>query len=435
MSVKITNKTYYEITFRLNSPLSIGSGKGAETDSDVVKNALGEPYIPASSLAGIYRDVLRDDLSEEDVKTYFGDVKINRGEEDDQDSDESNAKASLLKIYDAKPAPGEKPITIQRDMVSLDEFKTAKPGAKFDMEAVETGACFVTYVEQDKTEEADADIALKIAELWKTGKLCIGAKAMRGYGDVELVRARKAGFDLLESKGADAWLDFDMFGDSGWTDVTNELNPSAEQYRLILHLQLRGGISIRKYTTEVMPDTGKALPDYTQLTIKKDIPVIPGTTWAGAITHRMKELVPGISNHKMFGFVKPRKKTKALKSKIRFSESQIRNAKPKELTRNAIDRFSGGTVDNALFTERTFYGGKTELVISFLEKPDEQFKTALAAALTDLHFGLLAVGGLTSVGRGVFEIEKINDIETQEKAEDVFSTIVKALDFGEEEQK
>ena len=35
-------------------------------------------------------------------------------------------------------------------------------------------------------------------------------------------------------------------------------------------------------------------------------------------------------------------------------------------------------------------------------------KQALAATITDLHYGFLAVGGETSIGHGLFEIIKIN---------------------------
>ena len=41
--------------------------------------------------------------------------------------------------------------------------------------------------------------------------------------------------------------------------------------------------------------------------------------------------------------------------------------------------------------------------------PDEQqhFIKVLMAAVMDLHCGYMAVGGLTSVGRGIFEVKKL----------------------------
>ena len=102
-------------------------------------------------------------------------------------------------------------------------------------------------------------------------------------------------------------------------------------------------------------------------------------------------------------------------------------AESKVISRNAIDRFTGGTVDGALFTEKTWYGGTTELVISLRgdKKMTEEEKTALAATLADLHFGFLAVGGETSIGRGLFKITEINGelIEEAEDAKRVFSCL------------
>ena len=46
--------------------------------------------------------------------------------------------------------------------------------------------------------------------------------------------------------------------------------------------------------------------------------------------------------------------------------------------------------------------------------PDKE-KKALAAALTDLHMGYLAVGGETSVGRGLFSVNSINGEEVTEE--------------------
>ena len=85
------------------------------------------------------------------------------------------------------------------------------------------------------------------------------------------------------------------------------------------------------------------------------------------------------------------------------------------MSRNAIDRFLGSTADGALFTEKVYWGGETTLDISFADPYctavfySEDFIKALAAALCDLHEGYLAIGGATSIGRGLFSILEINE--------------------------
>ena len=183
----------------------------------------------------------------------------------------------------------------------------------------------------------------------------------------------------------------------------------------------KGAISIRRYTTAVKKSETVAQPDFEQLTAHdyegrtstdktvRCVPVIPGTSWSGAFRHRMKEFGIDTSSEKsLFGYMPKDNNAVKKRSQISFSESRLRNAKEKILSRNAIDRFSGGTKDGALFTEKTYYGGDTELVIRWHRKMNDVEKQALAATITDLHYGFLAVGGETSIGHGLFEIIKIN---------------------------
>lgn len=78
----------------------------------------------------------------------------------------------------------------RRDSVALDEWKTAKEGAKFDMEVLEPGIRFVTYMEQN-LYEGDEAVAEKIAAAWKAGVFRFGGKTMRGYGEITDVSVRK----------------------------------------------------------------------------------------------------------------------------------------------------------------------------------------------------------------------------------------------------
>lgn len=61
-------KKYYRITFTPVSPLSVGSGEDRLTDSDIVRDSRGIPYIPGTSLAGVYRRLFDNDTATQ----YFG---------------------------------------------------------------------------------------------------------------------------------------------------------------------------------------------------------------------------------------------------------------------------------------------------------------------------------------------------------------------------
>ena len=183
-----------------------------------------------------------------------------------------------------------------------------------------------------------------------------------------------------------------------------------------LELVQNSGISIRRYTSEVTK--GEVQPDCEQLTVysntKNPIPVVPGSSWAGAFRHHMSQWLNKDQIEDLFGYVD--KKRKRI-SKISFSESQLKGAEEKIFSRNAIDRFSGGTVDTALYTEKTYYGGETVLCIKIIGTVCENQKRALSAAITDLHMGFLAVGGETSIGRGLFNINNVRINKCNDKAE------------------
>nr|WP_296457229.1 RAMP superfamily CRISPR-associated protein [uncultured Acetatifactor sp.] len=422
MRNKITRKIYYRITFRLASALSVGSGENQYSDSDVIRNSAGEPFVPGSALAGIYRSLLK----KEDAEHYFGAI-----------GQEERASESRVLVYDARLCTEEKKIPYRsmiRDGVGLDEWKTVKPGCKFDFEAIEPGAEFVTCLEQN-WEEGDRDIGREIAALWKNSQIRIGRKTMRGLGSVEDVAVFSRSFALDQPKELDAWLDFDMYREDDWkgallAEADLEGAERKDTISLEMALRQRGGISVRRYTTKVSESGETSCPDAEQLTYVmtaqgEELPYIPGTSWAGAFRHHMERLCPGCTAA-FFGSVGER-------SKIRFSESFIEGAEPKVITRNAVDRFTGGVIENALFTEKTWYGGRTVLRLEIPRDLGEEtalsFRQALAASLTDLHMGVLAVGGLTAVGRGIFEGEKLRiDGEEVPVSESMYGKILEKLE-------
>ena len=254
-----------------------------------------------------------------------------------------------------------------------------------------------------------------------------GSKISRGYGRVGNFKIFKKEFSFNTNQGS-GWLDFDMYKDNCWKrslEISKSDKDFLENKKITLELALQGGISVRQYTTEIKEGV-EQVPDMKQLIIRQknesgkleEVPVIPGTTWAGAIGHRMKLFYPNVSEY--FG------EDGKIRSKIFFSESQLKNSVSKVISRNAIDRFTGSTVDGALFTEQIYYGGTTVLEIYFdlYKDIDLDFIKSLAVALSDLHEGILAIGGGTSIGRGIFKVTKVNDLEFSGDGSELYKNIL-----------
>lgn len=355
---KIIKKHYLKITFQLDSPLCIGSGRNDITDQDILRDARGIPYIPGSAVAGVLREACQGIMDDKVWKYYFGYSSTNTGNKVKSDDD---IIESQIIFYDAtlvgdnKDKDGNPKYRIsQRDGVALNEYKSAKKQAKFDREILEGDCKFQTFIEiseeqSDVNEKVKADEVLtNIAKIWKETDIRFGAKTTRGYGKICNVEIIGKNFDFTLKDEISSWLDFDIFEENSWKnailykDMLNTLMKDSiwalkDNNKLSLKLRLEGGLSIRRYSTECSDEESSS--DQEQLTTVKfdkngseEVAVIPGTTWAGAIGHRMEELIDcskvkevergkgDIQKYYYFGTVNSKVKEKSL---IYFSESKL----------------------------------------------------------------------------------------------------------------
>ncbi|HCT93104.1 MAG TPA: hypothetical protein DF613_17220 [Lachnospiraceae bacterium] len=321
----------------------------------------------------------------------------------------ADAEASRVITYDIVLSPKDSGVyrVSERDGVGLDEYKTAIPGAKYDFEILEPGVRFVTYLEQDILAEGDLDIGGYILKVWNSEGISFGFKTTRGLGRTKLQAAWTAEFDL--EKDVEKWLDFDIYGESPeWKRMgLEDAGAASDQISIEMKLKQKSGLSIRRYTTAVSSEDATE-PDYEQVYVVRNVngkqekcPVIPGTSWSGAFRHHMESIKKGCADP-VFG-----KTDKKQRSLIVFGESELSGAKEKLITRNAIDRFTNATVGHALYTERACFYGDTHLSIRVSRKVSEEFLRVLCMAILDLHQGMLSLGGLTAVGRGLFEIKEL----------------------------
>ena len=221
---------YYRIEMQLVSPLSVGSGNNESTDHDVIRGKDGKPYIPASSIAGVFRHTLENDKSlQNDI---FGMIAGNK------------SQSSKIIFYDALLT--SECVTSERDSVKLEE-KVGVDGAKFDMQVVETGATFISFLElADQPDTIDKQIDQMLYKL-QAGVLRFGSKTSRGYGSINISELKKAIYDLEKPAQLDAWLDFDPYEDTSWRNInTHTLEEDYTDFiKISLKLKQKGALSIR----------------------------------------------------------------------------------------------------------------------------------------------------------------------------------------------
>lgn len=361
---------YYRISFRLASPLAVGSGENANSDSDIILDSRGRPVIPASAFAGVIRHYLGVECN--DKNDFFGYI------------DNGSSAESRIKFYDAVSLSDTR--TDVRDSVQLED-KVSVKAKKFDMEVAETGAEFVTLFELHNASETENESILDALSAFDAGQLRIGSKTSRGYGQIKLTKVSYAEFVLPDQK--EDWLSFDphdLASERFYKDA--ELKAYGSGFiKLRLELKQCGAVSVRSYTVK---STDISAADYIQLSTSDGCPVIPGTSWAGTFRSRFAELGGKQLADSFFGYVDMDKNTQQ-KSKIYFSESRITSSTPKVITRNSVDRFSGAVKEGALYTEKTCYNGRCTLDID-IKKDAEDIRRSLgilSAVICDLDKGYL----------------------------------------------
>lgn len=395
----IKSKIYYYVRMELLSPISIGNGDDLLTDHDCLRNSKGVPFIPGTSLAGVFSHYLSDEM------LALFTPKI--GDE---------YKQSPYYISDANIVLDDKKRNVStsiRDGVKLKPDKIAEDGAKFDFEIVESSTKFDFRIEVIVRDHDNIDKMKKVVDVilhgLNSGEILLGYKSKRGYGKVKIedVKIKEFTKNSLEEMLLFDKYQMDKYDQYSIPDIDNE-----NKYDYIeVHLRQLGGISIRKYSAKA----GEV--DFEHVT-SNGKPVIPGTSWNGLIRRQIAEYLDDdiISNccvkiNDWFGEAKKRDTT-GRASNIIIEESIIQDAKRIQITRNKISRFSAGVSNRALFSEVSYFNGDTVLGIkvkkSIEEDPDNsRIIGLLSLVIKDIDNGFIALGGQTAIGRGLFKVLKV----------------------------
>ena len=399
----IINRKVLYVQVQLISPLSVSSGENEWTDSDILRDKEGNPFVTGSSLAGAMRAYLGKKKNEDSLMGYSG---------KDKNQDDIGKMSSLF-ISDL--TFDEDPVTGVRDGVALDKNKTAISESKFDIEIIEARAKAHFYMELTVREgDNEAEMNQELANIFtgiNEGEIRIGSKKTRGFGEFKVLSVKNREY------GKENYLDYALaYKENTWKAEENQLDDwlkqadwNAQMIHIEVPLRMRGGISIRQYAAR------KGEPDYIHLT-DHGIPVIPGSSLAGAIRHRIQDILEELKQNQIklpknisdiiniaFGYVNG---NEACASNIIIGESEIKGASPLTMVRTGVSRFESAVKSGALYKEKMYVDGELSLEIAVRKSQNPEDSRwvmgLLLLAIKDLQNGLLAVGGQTAIGRGIF---------------------------------
>lgn len=440
------------------TPLAVGSGeKDITTDALVATDVNGLPYIPGTAIAGVVRSM----IGEESAKTFFGyqvpgESKKGKGSEIIfTEAKILNSKGEVvdglnIDAIDKDPLLKECKELPIRQHARISEKGVTEKGGKFDEQVVFAGTrfCFELEMVSDGNNYSDFESVLSQINN-KTFRIGSGTRC--GFGDIEVVEMQRAKLDLSEPKELDLYLEksSDLSKDwNGWQRDENikkeTLSSDWVEYKLSLQPEdfFLFGSGFGDGEVDMTPVKARKVVwnEKNEGELSKLMVLIPATSVKGALSHRvafhwnkLNEYYAGNSEAKvgkdnfavktLFGSEgedndkgekkgeREKNREKQLRGNVIFSDIiENRTVEDKILNHVAIDRFTGGAIDGALFSEKTTYVKEKDKPFEMtllvrkevLDKKDKKVEQALEAALQDICKGMLPLGGGVNRGNGIF---------------------------------
>jgi len=418
-----------QITLEAETPLKIGC-----SNSDFMKDALiqrdwnGLPMILGTSIAGVLR------------KDFEGDVSEVFGDENGSKVIFSNAllldenlsvneglllhKSKFLTLFENLP---------QREHTAISDKGAVEPkkNAKFDEEVLYKGSRFKFSIEMLDDKKAFDELLV----LLQSPSFRLGGGSTKGFGKFKVLAIETITVDTVDKLA----------------NYSSSLNAKNQSNRIDL-LSMNKAKNHIIYTLKIKPDdffmfgSGfgdedadqtpvlEQVIDYEKKGLSQNHIFIPASSLKGAIAHRtayhynlQNNLFVGNEEAKLvvselFGEAKNSKKEiSGSKGRVLFSDVYKFDQKERKVFDHvALDRFTGGALDGALFQEKTVAQRDEWNIEILVEKSVEGlFINAFESSLDDICTGMLALGGATSKGHGVFTGTVLKDGEVLDVSQKV----------------
>ncbi len=429
---QIAARVVVEAELVLKTPAHFGSGDSPE---DTVIPLLVDPYdevsplLPGASIAGALRAYLLARqggyLSSDEFHRNSHAARLFGSIHSDTHHPEQMLLQSRVIVNDAigQWRHDGSPHDVRRGVKLDRHMHTAEDKLLFTHELWNAGTVFPLHCElliYDTDHQSRAELigqfAVALSGL-SDGSIRIGARKQRGFGEICVETWHVREFNLRQQKDLLAWLRLGndhlstVQGTQSGTDLIKLFSavpdyPDARQIAaLTASFAIDGSLLIREYEE----DSAVHLSTLHQGQMK---PIVSGTSVAGALRSRMHKIAATIHAEEdahqhvasLFGTeVDPQNARNTRASRIQIDETIIEGTPADWVqARVSIDRFTGGALDGALFTEKPIFGVndvKVTLNIRIINPRSSEIGWLLLA-LKDLWTGDLPIGGERSIGRG-----------------------------------
>ena len=434
-----------KIIIEAKSPLNIGSGnKGIKSDSLVLRDVNGLPFIPGTTIAGLLRHTLGKDEERLMGSQEMGSPLIIT-EAKMLDCDGTVLDGILSQeTLNTKFLQNFRQLPIRQHAKIGHRGATLKSG-KFDEEIVLKGTRFCFEMEMLSAEADDAAFRQLLNTLM-SDTFRIGSGSRSGFGEIDIV-GHQCQYKMIDlaieeqrewylkksSSLSEEWKDADILKlqkpkTKGWAAYEIELKP-------VDFLLFGSGFGNDKADMTFVRET---FIDWSgecaQVIDRERVVLIPASSVKGALSHRTafhynrltQVFADALNDEERMKYVgKNNTAVKALfGSEGEPTDGKLQNKKrgnvlmsdiieevplsTKVLNHVSIDRFTGGAIDGALFNEETLFAKGHTFILNLMVdnaafKSDDLVKTAFEETLKDLCSGMLSLGGGVNRGNGCFE--------------------------------
>jgi CRISPR/Cas system CSM-associated protein Csm3 (group 7 of RAMP superfamily) len=380
-----------------------------QVHAEVATGPDGRAWIPGTSLAGALRDMVRRERGEEAADLMFG--KVPSGGDTNVE-----AQASQVWVLGSRRKAGDG--TEVRAGTKINRKRAAAETATLRVEELlPAGSAFEVFLRWDDPPPGEPGNLASMLASWRP---YIGRGVSRGHGACIVDAVRFGTLRLDDPEGLHRWLTMsgpELASMVAATEVPVTGGTSGEP---VLQAEVSIDGPWRTGTGEI-PEDGpiplfRAGADF----------VMPGSGVKGLLRSRAEFILRSVGAVpepcldqqcgscwpcRVFGHGGGRDQSAAtvgVRSLIRIPDAVIQDAAPATRTHIAIDRFTGGVLDGALYTMEVLEAGTFTLRVEPLGTIDQtqlqEIRSVLRLVLDDLNDGIIGMGGGVARGYGTVKV-------------------------------
>ena len=459
-----------KLVIETQSPMAITTGQ-RETgfDTALVRDINGLPMIPASAIAGVWRQLTRQHLGETLGQQWFGNgeqssrLTISHGVIHNQKNQPISAFiAPDLIQQDAILSVCVLERPYHRERVAINDRGVAIDGNKFDQIVLPKGVRFSLTVHWNKSNDLDHQA---LFSLWHDRQMAFGSSTRNGLGKIKLIASEINTFDLMDGSSQGAALQHYLF--NAEVPTVNNLGASASSVSVLLaQLSLKALDNWRCGSGSDLVDQQHVSEHKVAITTYAEPcwewqddcahwvaakPVLCGSSIKGILAHRVAyhyrkrsglwaddmteashaewETRPEALKT-LFGYADPNHHDASLAGILMVDDADIAYEKTIIRHHNTIDRFTGGVRKGALYSEELLYqpcftltvwlksrfGTDSEGTDTDTKDIDENIILALLDTLDDLQMGVLPMGAGSGRGTSLVMADPCGRWQVDEKS-------------------